>query len=300
MAETLLAPPTTERGLGLLGDRLAVFRIAFGLYFAVLFARLLPWAEKMYSAAGMLPDAALSPLHGKVPNPLFTWDSPLALQLLCGGLVLLSLCYAVGLRYRLCAVLMWAGWTFLWQRNPFTLNPSMPFNGWLMLATVFLPARPPWSLDRLLAGPDPSRPARVPIPPDVVRAAWIVMAVAYSWSGWTKLLSAGWRSGEAVGLILDGPLARPAFWVDGLRAAPAWLWMGLTWATLGLELLFAPLCLFRRGRMLAWGGMVGMHVGLVFVIQFAELSLGMMLIHLLTFDPAWLRRPPAPRPAAPR
>jgi predicted DCC family thiol-disulfide oxidoreductase YuxK len=32
-----------------------------------------------------------------------------------------------------------------------------------------------------------------------------------------------------------------------------------------------------------------MHLGLIVVIDFADLSLGMVMLHLFTFDPAWLR-----------
>jgi hypothetical protein len=36
--------------------------------------------------------------------------------------------------------------------------------------------------------------------------------------------------------------------------------------------------------------MVMMHAGLVVVVDFADLSLGMLLLHAFTFDPAWLAR----------
>jgi hypothetical protein len=34
--------------------------------------------------------------------------------------------------------------------------------------------------------------------------------------------------------------------------------------------------------------MLALHLGLLFVIDFADLSLGMVLLHLFTFDPEWL------------
>jgi predicted DCC family thiol-disulfide oxidoreductase YuxK len=63
-----------------------------------------------------------------------------------------------------------------------------------------------------------------------------------------------------------------------------------TWSALGLELLFAPLALFRRIRPWIWLAMIGLHLGLLVMVDFADLTLGMLLIHFLTFDPAWIPR----------
>ena len=42
--------------------------------------------------------------------------------------------------------------------------------------------------------------------------------------------------------------------------------------------------------------MVGMHIGLLSVVSFADLTFGMFLLHLFTFDPAWIPRRIATRP----
>jgi hypothetical protein len=63
-----------------------------------------------------------------------------------------------------------------------------------------------------------------------------------------------------------------------------------TWATLAFELLFAPLALSRRLRPWIWMLGLAMHLGLMVLIDFADLSLGMVMLHLFTFDPAWLGR----------
>lgn len=270
---------------------MALFRVVFGVYFLVQFGRLLPWAQDLYGSQGALPELSLSPLAGHLPAWLSSWSLGDGPQWMLAALMGLAACVALGLRTRLAAFLMWLGWALLWQRNVFTLNPSMPFNGFLMLAVAFFwPARPPWSLDRWLAsrGGDTAQ-ARGGIPRDLWRVAWVVMAVAYTWSGVTKLVSPSWAQGEALGLVLTGPLARPAPWVAWLTAVPL-LPKLLTWGTLALETLYAPLALWRRGRAVAWLAMVGLHLGIVLTIQFAELSLGMLLIHLFTFDPDWLRR----------
>lgn len=35
--------------------------------------------------------------------------------------------------------------------------------------------------------------------------------------------------------------------------------------------------------------MVAMHLGILFVVDFADLTFGMLMIHLFTFDPDWLK-----------
>jgi len=63
-----------------------------------------------------------------------------------------------------------------------------------------------------------------------------------------------------------------------------------TWATLTFELLFAPLALSRPVRPWIWTLGLAMHLGLIALIDFADLSLGMAMLHLFTFDPAWVPR----------
>jgi hypothetical protein len=62
-----------------------------------------------------------------------------------------------------------------------------------------------------------------------------------------------------------------------------------TWSVLALELAFAPLALFRHIRPLIWLAMVSLHLTLLLLINFADLTLGMLLVHLFTFDPAWIK-----------
>jgi hypothetical protein len=253
-------------------QHLKLFRIAIGLYLTVVLARLLPWAADLYSNQGVLADFTMNPTHGYVANLLYIWDSPLAVQLFVGGLLGAAICLTVGVLPRVMAVVLWAGWAMLWHRNVFTLNPALPFIGFLLLTFPFLPRG-------VRSGP---------MPRDVWRTLWIVMAVGYTWSGITKLMSPSWVSGEALAHVLSGPLARDVPWVHWLAQSD--LTPLLTWGTLGLELLFVPLALSRRTRPWIWLAAVGLHVGILATVQFAELTLGMLVVHLATFDPQWIRQ----------
>ena len=87
------------------------------------------------------------------------------------------------------------------------------------------------------------------MPPFVFALAWALMAVGYSYSGYTKLVSASWVDGSALFRVLQNPLARPTLLRDLVLATPFGLLRVATWGALALELNFAPLALSeRRGR----------------------------------------------------
>lgn len=241
-------------------------RILLGVYLAVHFALLLPYGAEVFSNRGVLPDAAASPLAHLFPNVLAVLDAPWFVSALLGGGVVLSGLLAAGKHERKAALGLWYLWACLLGRNPLIANPGLPYVGWLLLAHA--------------AGSGP----------DLRRAAWILMAVGYTYSGLTKLPSPSWLDGTAVARVLECPLARPGPVRDALRGAP--FLPLLTWGALALEVGFAPLSLSRRARPLLWGAMLGMHVGLLAIIDFADLTFGMIVLHAYTFDPAWVRSAP--------
>ena len=63
----------------------------------------------------------------------------------------------------------------------------------------------------------------------------------------------------------------------------------MTWLSLAGEILFVPLSFFRRGRLAIWTLMLGMHGGILLVVDFLDLTAAMVLIHLFVFDPDWFR-----------
>jgi predicted DCC family thiol-disulfide oxidoreductase YuxK len=272
---------------GWTGGQYSLYRAALGLYLAVHFAMLVPWGGELFSNAGMLPNAAASPIARLFPNVLAWLDAPWAVTALLGVGTASSLLLAVGARDRWAAVVVWYVWACLLGRNPLILNPGIPYVGWALLAHAFLPRAPYGSWDargRL----DPGGGWR--FTPSIFAAAWVVMAVGYSYSGLTKLQSPSWISGDALARVLENPLARPGPLRDlALGLPPALLALG-TWGALALETAFAPLALVRRLRPWLWLAMLGLHLSLIALIDFADLSLGMVMFHFFTFDPAWIPR----------
>jgi hypothetical protein len=255
----------------------SVFRFVFGAYLLMHFVQLMPWAEEMFSNAGVLPDASASPLLAAFPNLFAYVDSPLIATMVLVAAVGLSAMLAFGRKDRVAAVLLWYLMACMFGRNPLISNPSLPYVGMLLLLHAAKPRD--WAM-----------------PPALHRVAWALMSLGYSYSGYTKLISPSWQDGTAMRRVLDNPLARPGLVHDFTSALPDWLLQVSTWGALGLELLFAPLALLARARPWIWATMLALHLGLIVIIDFTDLSLGMVMLHLFTFDPRWFRR----RPRKPR
>ena len=77
--------------------------------------------------------------------------------------------------------------------------------------------------------------------------------------------------------------------MHALLAAPTWVNASLTFAVVTLELAFLPLSLVQKLRPLLWLAMLALHLGLLAPMRFPDLSLGMVVLHLFTFDSGWLR-----------
>lgn len=277
---------------GWTGGQYSIFRVLLGLYLCQHFLTLLPWGAEVFSNRGALPDASASPLIYLFPNVLAILDHPqfVSFLLLLGAL--LSVLFVVGFWDRPAAVALWYLLACLFGRNPLISNPALPFIGWLLLLhTAFLKA--PYGSWSARGRSDPN--GNWHMPQSGFALAWILMAVGYSYSGYTKLISPSWLDGSAFARVLENPLARPTALRAWLLAMPPISLRLATWSALILELTFAPLALFRRARRWIWTGMVGLHAGLLALVSFTDLTAGMLLMHLITFDPAWIRQKTAGR-----
>jgi hypothetical protein len=258
-----------------------IFRITFGIYLALHFAQLIPYGAELFSNRGVLADPRLNFTYSLFPNFLNYWDSPASVASFLVALVLLAAAFAAGFLRRTAAVLLWYGWACLFDRNNLINNPSIPYVGLILALSLLVPVAEPWSVRR--ASRDWQFPAMV------YWTAWILMAAGYSFSGWMKMQSPSWIDGSALEYVLNNPLARPGFARNLLLALPeSWLRVA-TWGTLALELLVLPLSFWRRTRIVVWCLLVGMNIAILFVIEFADLTVGMLLIHLFTYDCRWLR-----------
>lgn len=270
---------------GWTGGQYSVFRAVFGLYLLVHFVHLLPWAPELFSDRGVLPDASASPLAYLFPNVLAWYDPPWFAIALLALAAALSVLLAVGWRDRAAAAGLWYVWACLIGRNPLIMNPGLPYVGWMLLAHAFLPPAPHGSL-AARGRVDPGGGWRMT--PAIFAIAWLLMAAGYTYSGLTKLASPSWVDGTALAKVLDNPLARPGVVRDLLLAMPPAVLRAGSYAALAFEIAFLPLILVPRLRPWVWAAMLAMHLSLILVIDFADLSLGMVMLHFFTFNPAWV------------
>jgi predicted DCC family thiol-disulfide oxidoreductase YuxK len=269
------------------GGQYSLFRILLGIYLLFHFGQLLPYSAEVFSSAGMLGDGNLSPLLHVFPNIFLLNDAPWFVELVTGSAALASLFFIVGKHDKVAALWMWFVLACLFGRNPLIANPSMPYLGFMLLAHLFIPSAPYGSL---AAYGRPDAGSGWKMPRDVFFATWIVLALSYSYSGYTKLMSPSWVSGDNINYVLNNPLARDYFLRDFMLWLPPVCLKVLTWSVLYLELAFAPLALSKRLRPFIWGGMLFIQLGFAFMLNFFDLTAAMLLFHLLTFDPSWVKR----------
>lgn len=260
----------------------AWFRIIFGAYLTIHFAHLVPWGAELFSREGVLPRASLNPTHGILPNVLAWWDSPAVVTAFLLALVGLSILFTIGVARRLAALLLWYGWACLFNRNVLISNPSIAYVGLLLLLTTLTPDREPLRVFRRNAPTD-----EFYVPAGAYWTAWFLLASGYTFSGIVKLASPSWVDGTAVWHIVQNPLARDGLFRELVLGMPAWAFQLLTWKALALEVLFLPLSLWRWSRPVVWLAMVVMHLGIVALVSFADLSAGMLMVHVFTFDSRW-------------
>jgi predicted DCC family thiol-disulfide oxidoreductase YuxK/uncharacterized membrane protein YphA (DoxX/SURF4 family) len=265
----------------------ALFRMIFGLYLMVHFIMLLPVSAEIWGSSGMVADVTLNLTYGVFPNILYLFNSPTIVMAFIGLLILLSFFVTIGFYRRVSTLLLWYGWACLFHQNNLILNPGLPMVGWLLLAMALIPKGEGWGVER--------REENWAMPAILYWGAWIIAGVAYTISGIDKALAPSWQDGSAILHLLNNPLARDYFMRDVFLALPEIALQLLTWLTLALEILFGLLVLFGRTRMYAWFMIMAMHLGILMIVDFADLTLGVVMLHLFVFNAAWFESKEAKR-----
>lgn len=259
----------------------AAFRIILGLYLLQHFLFLIPYGTEIFSAEGIFPRTSLNFTDGFIPGLFDLNDSPNFISGALTVLSLLSICLTIGFKRNWAALLLWVGWVSLFDRNNLISNPGLPFIGWLLLVVAVIPRGERISIDAIKED--------WRMPKLLFYGAWIIMAVSYTLSGFDKWMAPSWRDGSAIIHLLNNPLARDTPLRGLFLQLPEWFLHLKTWGILALEVLFLPLAIFPKVRPYAWLSMVLMHFGIILIVDFADLTAGMLMIHLFTFDSRWLK-----------
>jgi predicted DCC family thiol-disulfide oxidoreductase YuxK len=277
---------------GWTGGQYSAYRMLFGFFLFIHFVHLLPWSSELFSNEGVLPNGRLSPIFAAFPNLYAISDAPWFLHATLILAAIAALAFAIGWHDRLAALWMWIVLASLFGRNPLIANPSLPYVGFMLLAHLFVPSAPYGSVAaRGRSDPD----GGWVLPSAVFLASWVVLAVSYSYSGYTKLLSPSWVAGDNIAFVLQNPLARPWMLRDFFLWLPSIFLTLLTWTVLYVELLFAPIALWKSARPWIWLAMLTIQFGFLFLLNFADLTIGMLLFHMFTFNPTWIASRPFAR-----
>jgi len=259
----------------------AMFRAIFGLYLLIHFLYLIPVSAEIWSSSGLISDVRFNLTYGAFPNILYLFDSTMAITLFVSIMALLSFFIIIGFFRRTSALLLWYGWASLFHQNNLILNPGLPMVGWLLLALVLIPKGEGWGVEK--------EDVAWTMPPVLYWGAWVIVGVSYTISGIDKAMAPSWIDGSAITHLLNNPLARDYFIRDLLLSSPELFRQILTWSTLILEIGFAFVVIFSGTRIIAWFMIMAMHLGILAIVDFPDLTFGVIMIHLFTFDASWFK-----------
>lgn len=242
------------------------FRFIFGLYLTWHFISLIPYADELFG--NQMPfDPKLGPTYHIFPNLLNVMDA----RLFIIALSVISISFTFGYYHQFCSALLWYGWAALLNRNVLIYNPGIPFVGWLLLAMTLIRNNENTKLSKA-----------------IFWFAWLLMGLGYTISGIHKLGCPSWLDGSALKHVLNSPLARDNFLRDWLVSSPEIVLKIATWLSLFMEISFLPFGMFYYMRPIYWFAYVGFHIGILALINFSDLTIGVTMIHIFTFDSNWI------------
>lgn len=246
------------------------FRIArfiLGLYLLEHFIELIPYADELFGKK-MLFDPSLGPTSHIFPSIFNLID----VNIIMIFIVLITLYFIFGshsVNVNICALVLWFFWASIINRNILISNPGIPYIGWLLLVYAC-----------------EINDTRYRI--NIIWLSWFIMGLGYTISGLHKLDCPSWLDGSALTHVLNSPLARDNMLRDYvINSLPIMLKLG-TWFSLFLEISFLPLGLFYHTRFWYWITYFFFHLGIIMLVNFSDLTLGVFMVHVLTFDINWV------------
>ena len=267
-------------GVAVSGHQFALFRALLGVYLLCHFVGLMPHAIEMFGDEGMFASQEMLPTLGAFPNLFSLSGSASMVYSVIGFGCVCATLLTLGVARRGVALCLWVVWLSLFNRNPFISNPSLHFIGLALLILAALPYGEPLAYRESAD--------RWHVPEWVSTAGLYMLMLGYTVSGLHKLTASSWVEGTALTHVLNLPIARDALLREVMLALPEGLTKLATWSALGMEILALPLTLITFTRRWIWLGLFSMNLGILCVIDFADLTFGVLLFHLFVFDGRWL------------
>ena len=206
-----------------------IFRPIFGAYILWHLLDVLPYVDELFGD-DMPYDYKLSPIYGILPNIV---DDITSAYFILMTMIFFSILYTIGFAFKLSSLILYVGWTILFNRNFLISNPGIPYVGWILLASMFVPKNGP-------------------IPKKILFTAYFLLMLGYTLSGLHKLyFSPSWISGHALEFVLRNPLAKDNIIRDTLLNYPNIMKL-ITWFSLAIEISGLPIGSFYYTRKYYW------------------------------------------------
>jgi vitamin K-dependent gamma-carboxylase len=255
----------------------AVFRIGLGILLSVGTLRFVVegWIEALY-----IEPSFFFRYHGFewVPIPGPEWLYPLY-----AVLFLLGLAFAAGFHFRLVAVLLFLGFSWVELIDVTNYLNHYYLVSLVLFLAIFLPIGSTWSLD---ARRRPSH-CRDTVPAWVLYLLRFQVGVVYVFAGLAKLGSDWLLYAQPLGIWLA---ARDEMPIVGAWFDAPWVPFLASWAGVLFDTCIVPLLLWRRTRTIAFCAIVAFHFGTYLLFDIGLFPFLMPLLATLFFSPEWPRR----------
>jgi len=267
----------------------SLYRIILGTYLFFHFSKLWNDGEEIFSNEGVISDAKILPSYGKLPVLILHFDSPKIIELFIGSLIISSILFTFGIYRRLNSLWLFYGWMSLLNRNPLISNPSLGYIGWILLSCALIPKGEKFLFFRKRNSNNDKQYHHWEMPDVIYYGFWIILGVSYTASGLHKLSCHNntWIDGTALYYVLTSPLARPNNLINELLSSNGFIIKLMTWGSLVLEVSYLFIGTFYRTRKYYWLASIMFHMGILCTINFTDLTIGMIVVHLFSFDPSW-------------
>jgi len=263
-------------------EQFGLWRILFGLYLVYYYFGLLPYGTELFSRDGFVADFVLGN-RTLFPEFMLNWDSATQVQIMIGLCGLFSILITLGYFRKVAAFGLWLLTMWFYNRNPYTNSPEYSFINWLIFACMFIPTGEAFSIGKK----DPNWK----MPKYFYWGAWILLVVGYGYSGSAKFkaMDENWLNGTAMYYVLVTDNARLHWYGQLFDAIPKVFFIPVSWGALACQ-TFAPVfAYFRKLRPWWWLISTLVHIGLLLLVNVAQVSSGMIIFHLFVFDSRWIR-----------
>ena len=272
---------------GWTGGQYSVFRVLLGAFLFAHFVQLMPWAWELFSAQVMIADQEQSLLLAALANILGLDHASGLLFAVTIAATAASLLFFAGVADKWGAFYLCFTLACLYGTDPLISKQGLTYLGWMLLGHLLMPKAPYGSL-AALGRPDPGGGWRFPFPIYLLTLA--LLSMSYLYRGYVLGLPPGLVGSEFLDRLLVDPLSLEYFPHDFLGWLPAVAVEILVVTTMCLGYFFALLAYgFHRVRPWFWSAIFVVQFCIVFLLDFSDPAVTMLLFHLFAFDPGMIR-----------